>query len=194
MRRRPFFAPLILPILGFIAVALALAWFFDSRSTTAIFIVRHAEKATMQGDDPGLNDVGRQRAEELARLVQFAEVEESIDNVFVSQYRRSIDTAAPLIRETGVPVNEYRAEDSKSLVRELLNNHRGKTVLVVAHSNTVGEIAALLGSRKALPEMTEDDYDDIYLITIPRFGKVQTLRFKYGLPSGGGSIQEDALN
>lgn len=183
MRRRPFFAPLILPILGFVAVALALAWFFDSRSTTAIFIVRHAEKASEPADDPGLSEIGRQRAEDLARLLQYATVGQAPDYVFVSQYRRSTDTVEPLIRDTGRPVNEYRAEDSKALVRELLSNYRGKTVLVVGHSNTVPELVRLLGSRVPVPAMTEDDYDNLYLITIPRFGKVKTLRFKYGQPS-----------
>ena len=180
MRRRPLFTPLIMPVLAFIVVALALAWFFDSRSTTSIIVVRHAEKAAEPADDPGLNEAGRVRADELARLLSLAEIHHAPDYVFVSEYRRSMETVEPLIRRSNPPVNEYRARDSAALVDELLSNYRGKTVLVVAHSNTVGEIVDLLGSRVDIPEMTESEYDDMYLVSIPRFGKVQVLRFKYG--------------
>ncbi len=166
--------------MGFVLMALAIAWFFDSRATTAVFIVRHAEKALMPVDDPGLSDLGRERAEELARVMAMSNVNNGPDHIFVSQFRRSLGTVEPLIRDTGLPVSEYRAEDSAALVDELLDKYRGQTVLVVAHSNTVAEIIELLGGKVPAREMTEQDYDDLYVVGIPRFGRRQTLRFKYG--------------
>jgi len=180
MRRRPFFTPLIMPVMGFVLMALAIAWFFDSRATTVIFIARHAEKAAIPADDPGLNDLGKQRAEALARVMLMSNVNNGPDHIFVSQYRRSLETAQPLIRRTGLTVNEYLAQDSVALTDELLANYRGQTTLVVAHSNTIGEIIGLLGGKKPLHEITEEDYDDLFVVIIPRFGRHQTLRFKYG--------------
>ncbi|MCZ6880081.1 MAG: phosphoglycerate mutase family protein [Gammaproteobacteria bacterium] len=180
LRRRPLFTPLVMPVMGFVLMALAIAWFFDSRATTAVFIVRHAEKALMPVDDPGLSDLGRERAEELARVMAMSNVNNGPDHIFVSQFRRSLGTVEPLIRDTGLPVSEYRAEDSAALVDELLDKYRGQTVLVVAHSNTVAEIIELLGGKVPAREMTEQDYDDLYVVGIPRFGRRQTLRFKYG--------------
>ena len=180
LRRRPLFTPLIMPVMAFVLMALAIAWFFDSRATTAVFIVRHAEKASMPADDPGLTDLGRERAEELARVMAMSNVNNGPDHIFVSEFRRSLETVEPLIRNTGLPVSEYLARDSAALVDELLDNYRGQTVLVVAHSNTVAEIIELLGGKVPTQEMTEQDYDDLYVVGIPRFGRRQTLRFKYG--------------
>lgn len=180
MRRRPLFTPLIMPIMGFVMLALAIAWYFDSRATTVVFLVRHAEKATMPADDPGLNDLGKERAEELSRILAMSNVNNGPDHVFVSQYRRSLETARPLIRDTGLPVSEYRAQDSAALVDELLGNFRGQTILVVGHSNTVAEIIELLGGKAPAQELTELDYDDLYIVSIPRFGRRQTVRIKYG--------------
>ena len=166
--------------MGFVLMALAIAWFFDSRATTAVFLVRHAEKALTPAGDPGLSDLGRERAEELARVMAMSNVNNGPDHIFVSEYRRSLETVEPLIRDTGLPVSEYRAQDSAALVDELLDNYRGQTVLVIAHSNTVAEIIELLGGKTPVQEMTEQDYDDLYVVGIPRFGRRQTLRFKYG--------------
>lgn len=180
LRRRPLYTPLIMPVMGFVLMALAIAWYFDSRATTVVFLVRHAEKAAMPAGDPGLSDLGRERAEELARVMAMSNVNNGPDHIFVSQYRRSLGTVEPLIRDTGLPVSEYLAEDSAALVDELLDNYRGQAVLVVAHSNTVAEIIQLLGGKAPAQEMTEQDYDDLYVVGIPRFGRRQTLRFKYG--------------
>ena len=39
LRRRPFFFPLLFPVLVFIAVVAAAAWLFDARATTVVVVV-----------------------------------------------------------------------------------------------------------------------------------------------------------
>jgi len=56
------------------AIAIGLAWFFESQATTTIIFVRHAEKAGPSASDPGLSDAGRRRAEELTRQLVDADV------------------------------------------------------------------------------------------------------------------------
>ena len=51
MRRRPFFFPLVLPVLLFIALVAAAAWLFDARATTVVFVVRHAEVEVSLGPE-----------------------------------------------------------------------------------------------------------------------------------------------
>ena len=44
MRRRPFFFPLVLPVLLFIAVVAAAAWLFDARATTVVRSEEHTSE------------------------------------------------------------------------------------------------------------------------------------------------------
>ena len=60
MRRRPFFFPLVLPVLLFIAVVAIAAWLFDARATTVVFVVRHAEVESQSDADPDLSVDGRE--------------------------------------------------------------------------------------------------------------------------------------
>ena len=45
-------------IIIYTAIAVGLAWFFESQATTTVIFVRHAEKAAMPADDPGLSPAG----------------------------------------------------------------------------------------------------------------------------------------
>ena len=40
-------------VIIYTAIALGLAWFFESQATTTIIFVRHAEKSALPKDDPG---------------------------------------------------------------------------------------------------------------------------------------------
>src|SRR6187200_238006 len=57
-----------------------------------IFIVRHAERETGQGDD-GLSAAGRARAEQLAKVL----ADEGINYIFTSDRKRTVETAAPTV-------------------------------------------------------------------------------------------------
>ena len=73
-------------ILIYSAIALGLAWFFESQATTTVIFVRHAEKATLPTDDPGLSEAGKQRAAELARQLVDADVVAGVDAVYSTSY------------------------------------------------------------------------------------------------------------
>ena len=52
-------------IVIYTAIAVGLAWFFESQSTTTVIFVRHAEKMP-DVENPGLTEAGQRRAAELA--------------------------------------------------------------------------------------------------------------------------------
>src|SRR5688500_13352079 len=81
MRRRPFFFPLVLPVLLFIAVVAAAAWLFDARATTVVFVVRHAEVETPADADSDLSVEGRERAARLAKMLSQARPVRGIDAI-----------------------------------------------------------------------------------------------------------------
>ena len=164
------------------AIAIGLAGFFESQATTTIIFVRHAEQTNPDAVDPPLSEAGKKRAAELTRQLVDADVVAGIDAIYSTPYRRSTETAALLSERLELPINTYDAEDTETVLEEILKNHKGKIILVVAHSNTVPTLIADLGSSKKVPPIDEGEYDNIYIISIPWFGKTKTIRLRYGEP------------
>jgi broad specificity phosphatase PhoE len=173
---------LIQVIVIYTAIAVGLAWFFESQATTTIIFVRHTEKALEPADDPGLSEAGRRRAAELARQLVDADVVAGIDAIYATPYRRTQETAQSTADALDLPINTYDAADTETVLETILKNHKGKIVLVVGHSNTVPVLIANLGASKKVPPIHEDEYDNIYVISIPWFGKTKTIRLRFGEP------------
>jgi 2,3-bisphosphoglycerate-dependent phosphoglycerate mutase len=173
---------LIQVIVIYTAIAIGLAWFFESQATTTIIFVRHAEKATEPADDPGLSEAGQRRVAELTRQLVDADVVAGIDAVYATDYNRTQETARPIADALDLPINSYDARDTETVLATILKEHKGKIVLVVGHSNTVPELIANLGASKKVPPIHESEYDNIYIISIPWFGKTKTIRLRFGEP------------
>jgi 2,3-bisphosphoglycerate-dependent phosphoglycerate mutase len=169
-------------IIIYTAIAIGLAWFFESQATTTIIFVRHAEKAVAQADDPGLSPAGQLRAAELARQLVDADVIRGVDVVYSTPFRRTKQTAQAVADALDLPVNTYDIDDVEPILESILKKHKGKIILVVAHSNTLPVLIANLGASKRVPPIAEDEYDNIYIISIPWFGKTKTIRLRYGEP------------
>jgi broad specificity phosphatase PhoE len=169
-------------VIIYTAIAIGLAWFFESQATTTIIFVRHAEKVAEPADDPALSEVGKARAAELARQLVDADVVAGVDAVYATQYRRTQQTAAAVADALDLPVNTYDAADTELVLEEILKEHKGKIILVVGHSNTVPQLIWNLGASKKVPPIAEGEYDNIYIISIPWFGKTKTIRLRFGEP------------
>ncbi|MEL7023727.1 MAG: phosphoglycerate mutase family protein [Pseudomonadota bacterium] len=173
----------VLAIAMFVTASVGLAWFFESQATTTLVFVRHAEKATLPDGDPGLTPAGTQRALELARVLDSVDVVAGVDAVYVSQYRRTAETARPLLSQVGIEARVFDLDDVEGSVNDIVLKHKGKIVLIVGHSDTIAPMIAELGGSKKIPQIAESEYDNLYIVTIPWFGKVKTLRLKFGVPS-----------
>ena len=169
-------------IVIYTAIAIGLAWFFESQATTTIIFVRHAEKATEPADDPGLSEAGQRRVAELTRQLVDADVVAGIDAVYATDYNRTQETARPIADALDLPINTYDAQDTETVLETILKQHKGKIILVVGHSNTVPVLIANLGASKKVPPIDESEYDNIYIISIPWFGKTKTIRLRFGEP------------
>jgi broad specificity phosphatase PhoE len=169
-------------VLIYTAIAVCLAWFFESQATTTVIFVRHAEKATTPADDPGLSEAGRRRAAELARQLVDADVVAGVDAIYSTSYRRTEETVQPVATALALPVISYDARNTETIMDEIVKEHKGKIVLVVGHSNTVPALIGNMGASKKVPEIQEDEYDNIYIVSIPWFGKTKTIRLRYGAP------------
>lgn len=170
----------------FVTASVGLAWFFESQATTTLVFVRHAEKAQAPADDPGLSPAGTQRALELSRVLRDVDVVASVDAIYVSRYRRTSETARALAAAAGVQPQMFDVDNLEAAVNDIVRRHKGEIVLIVGHSNTIAPMIAELGGSKKLPPIADREYDNLYIVTIPWFGKVKTLRLRYGVPLRSG--------
>lgn len=171
-------------------IAIVLAWFFESQATTTIIFVRHAEKELNAGDNPGLSDAGRRRVAELTRQLVDADVVAGIDAIYATPFKRTQETAQPLAEALNLPINNYDAADKETVLETILKNHKGKIILLVGHGDTIPELIANLGASKNVPPIDEFEYDNIYIISIPWFGKTKTIRLRFGDPYRLGTVAD----
>jgi broad specificity phosphatase PhoE len=163
-------------------IAIGLAWFFELQATTTIIFVRHAEKEQSSGDDPALSAAGERRVAELTRQLIDADVIAGVDAVYATPYKRTQQTVAPVADALELPINTYDASDTESVLKDILKRHKGAIILVAGHSNTLPELIANLGASKRVPPIEEGEYDNIYIVSIPWFGKTKTIRLRVGEP------------
>src|SRR5882757_9360770 len=180
--RRPFLLPVWLTFAAVFGLFVAaLVGFFVYRSagtTTAVVLARHAEKYLSPIQDPPLSAEGEQRAERLAQMFGRSKGVGKIDAIYVSDARRTQQTAAPLAERLGKQVIIVPAADTKGLVSRVMREHDGDTVLIVGHSNTVPELIHDLGDID-VPPIGDDEYDTLYVLSIPSFGHASLLRMEY---------------
>ena len=166
----------------YIAIAIGLAWFFESQATTTIIFVRHAEKDLSVKDDPELTEDGQRRAFELTRQMKDADVVAGIDAIYSTPFKRNVATVEPLSKLLELPINLDDKNDYETVLETILDNHKGKIILVVGHSDTLANLMAELGASKSVPTIADNEYDNIYIVSIPWFGKTKTIRLRYGAP------------
>ena len=105
-----------------------------------------------------------------------------VDAVFSTPFRRTEQTAKPDADALGLQINSYDAADTELFIEQLVKEYKGKIILVVGHSNTGPAMIGNRGASKNVPPIAENEYDNIYLVSIPWFGKTKTIRLRYGEP------------
>jgi broad specificity phosphatase PhoE len=155
---------LTLVLLGIFATALA--------AQPTIFIVRHAEKAASTGRDPELTVAGRARAESLARALRDA----GITLIYVTDLRRTQQTAAPLAKALGIKPTVLPPNDTAALSTRLREVHSGN-VLVVGHSDTVPEIIKELGIATSI-HINDTDYDNLFVVLLEAQPRLIRLHYR----------------
>ena len=139
----------------------------------AVFVVRHAEKVD-ESEDPLLSAKGKARAQALARHVESA----GIKAIYVTEFKRTALTAAPLAIALGLmPIVVYAA-DTPTLIEKIRKDNPADVVLVVGHSNTLPDILKRLGHPDTL-EIAGTEYDNLF-VAVPRPDRAPAvLRLKY---------------
>ena len=172
----------LIVIVWFLLLATGLAWFFELQATTTIILSRYADQQS-NSIGMGLSPTGQRRSQELARVLSDVDVVAGVDAIFVAPTARSRITATPLALANEVPI--YTIEDpsdAEGLVQRILTDFKGKIVLIVTEPEYISPTIIEMHGSKKLPVIDGAEYDNLYIVTIPWFGKVKTLRLRYGNP------------
>ena len=179
-RRRTFLAPLWLLALGGILMLLGAVLYWNSATTTTVVLVRHAEKQLGAIDDAPLTPQGELRAARLAQMFGDANAFGRVQQIYVSDTRRSQQTAAGLAQRLNLkPVVVEGKSSSSELARRVLRENRGGLAIIVGHSNTVPQLVAALSDADDVPAIEDQEFDTMYVVTVPTIGKASVLRMKY---------------
>lgn len=132
---------------------------------TIVYIVRHAEKDPTPGlADPPLTPAGQQRTLALRDTLR----ERKVEAVFSTSTARTRATAAPLASLKQQQVITYDAKQLPALAARIRREYRGRTVLVVGHSNTILETAEALGAARPVPAVGDNEFDYLLQVRVPQ--------------------------
>jgi len=147
-------ALIILSLVGFSA--------FCQNQPTAIYIVRHAEKVQDGSEDPKLNDLGKNRASKLSDILKKVE----ISAIYSSPFVRTRKTAQPLAALKEIEIQPYNPSMQQEFMEQVLEKHKGKSILIVGHSNTVPELLNILTKTTQYQQLADDEYDKLFVVSI----------------------------
>jgi len=139
--------------------ALAALLAFTAVPTAAqgnIYVMRHLDTPAGQ-QDPDLLPEGQRAAEALATWFR----DERPTAIYVTDYKRTRQTVAPLAARLDLTPILYDPHDTQGLIARVRAEHGA--VLIVGHSNTVPEIIAALGGTRPAP-LVHTDFGDIWRV------------------------------
>jgi broad specificity phosphatase PhoE len=153
----------VIIIIGLLVTGLAV---YAQQPVTTFILVRHAEKEADGSKDPDFSEKGKERATRLHSLLK----EASIDAVYSTPYKRTHNTVSTIAQSKNLPVTDYDAMNAEAM-QAMLNKHRGGTILVSGHSNTIPWTANLLLGENKYAAWEDSEYDNILIITLTDLGK-----------------------
>jgi phosphohistidine phosphatase SixA len=142
----------------------------DKQNVSMVYLVRHAEKADT-GKDPELTEIGRQRADELARMLKDA----GVTHIWSTDTKRTRTTAEPLATRLRLKLEIYdpaKLGEFATRLKSIPGRH-----LVVGHSNTTPGLVQALGGDPG-QAMPDTEYDRFYVVTLG--SNIATIQLRFG--------------
>jgi broad specificity phosphatase PhoE len=134
----------------------------SSEDTTTYYLIRHAEKdrTDKENKNPNLSFDGEKRAQKWAEY--FKDIH--LDAVYSTEFNRTIQTATPTAQGKKLEIKSYYpSEMYDSIFQEAT---KGKTVLVVGHSNTTPFFVNKIIGEKKFETMDDHDNASLYIVTV----------------------------
>ncbi|MEP1094066.1 MAG: phosphoglycerate mutase family protein [Cyclobacteriaceae bacterium] len=160
----------ILLIAAFSIVSIVFA-----QDQTTFILVRHAEKADDGTRNPPLNEVGKERALNLAALLE----NQDIAALYSTPYKRTQETLQPLAQKKGLETSEYKPRAGADWLAKLYGDHSGGTVVIVGHSNTIPNLANHLLGNETFTQFDEKEYSNLIVIVGSEVGNGKLVRLSF---------------
>jgi len=145
-------------ILVIALLALAGCATMSAPAPPATYVMRHLN--TPAGErDPDLLPEGQRAADALVGW--FARERARPAAIYVSTYRRTLQTAVPLAAQLGLTPIVYDPADTPGLIARVRAGPQ--PALIVGHSNTVPDLVAALGGTRPAP-LVHEDFGDIWRV------------------------------
>jgi 2,3-bisphosphoglycerate-dependent phosphoglycerate mutase len=137
---------------------------------TTYYLIRHAEKDRSDSTekDPILTKQGMERAENWAKV--FKDV--PFDMVYSTNYNRTKATAQPTATSKDLELSMY--DPNKMFDAEFQKETKGKTVLVVGHSNTTPAFVNAIMKKKKYEDLPDDENGGLFIVTVSPNKRVST--------------------
>jgi broad specificity phosphatase PhoE len=134
----------------------------NAQEVTTYYFIRHAEKLRVDKTErnPNLNLKGFKRAEAWKEV--FSNI--SFDAIYSTDYTRTKLTAKPTADSKSLPILIYNPRDMYS--KAFQNQTKGKTILVVGHSNTTNVFANKVIGFDKYQEIKDDNNSNLYIVTL----------------------------
>jgi broad specificity phosphatase PhoE len=133
-------------------------------STTTYYFIRHAEKDRSDdtNKDPELTEDGLHRAKRWSEVLQNI----TFDAVYSTDYNRTKQTATPTAKQNELDLSFY--DPSALYSDEFAKATKGKTVLVVGHSNTTPAFVNMILKEKKYEAIDDTDNSKLFIVTISK--------------------------
>ncbi|WP_040280001.1 SixA phosphatase family protein [Psychroserpens damuponensis] len=134
----------------------------NEAETTTYYFIRHAEKdrTDATNKNPNLNESGLKRADKWANY--FKDIK--LDAIYSTHYNRTQQTAQPTANAKKLDILDY---DPRALyTTDFAKATKGKTVLVVGHSNTTPAFVNMVLGHDKYKDIDDNDNSQLFMVTI----------------------------
>lgn len=143
----------------------------NSVNTTTYYFIRHAEKdrSDASNKNPNLMQKGIFRAAKWSYVLEHVK----FDAVYSTDYNRTKQTAQPTAEKNNVEITIYDPKELNS--KEFIKNTKGKTVLVVGHSNTTPMFVNAVIGKEKYESIDDSNNANLYIVTISSSGEISDI-------------------
>ena len=134
----------------------------QENEVTTYYFIRHAEKVRTDSanKNPSLTEKGKSRAKHWS--VVFKNV--AFNLIYSTNYKRTIQTTTPTSADKNLEIQFYNPRELYN--EEFKTTTKGKTVLVVGHSNTTPLFVNKILKKEKYPDIDDTNNSNLYIVTI----------------------------